>query len=194
MCDAPGRRRDPDGGEVTNLTNNTARDITPAFSSDGKRIAFASNRDGNSGLFGLYVMNADGSDQQRIYYSKAMNGVGSWSPDGREIVFANDQEGGRIGNFEIYKIAVDSGEPEKRLTFRRLVNTAPVFSPDGKRIAFMSNADYEIYLMNSDGSGLLRLTRNSAEDITPGWSSDGKNIIFSSNRSGKFAIYEVAAP
>jgi Tol biopolymer transport system component len=45
--------------------------------------------------------------------------------------------------------------------------------------------------MNSDGTGLLRLTRNAADDATPQWSRDGKNVIFSSNRTGKWAIYEM---
>lgn len=186
----------PDGSQSTNLTDNPARDINPAFSPDGKRIAFASNRDGNFGLFQLYEMNMDGSDTRRIFYSKALSGSPSWSPDGREIVFANDQEGGRIGNFEIYKIDAENGEIEKRLTFRRWIDTEPAYSPDGKRIAFTSNEDgnSEIYLMNSDGSGLLRLTRNAADDTNPRWSPNGQSIIFSSNRDGKFAIYEIQVP
>ena len=67
------------------------------------------------------------------------------------------------------------------------------FSPDGKRIAFVSSADgnAEIYLMNSDGAGLLRLTRNKAEDTTPQFSKDGKNLIFTSNRNGRFALYQI---
>ena len=45
--------------------------------------------------------------------------------------------------------------------------------------------------MNSDGSGLRRLTRNSADDVWPEWSPDGKKLLFASNRNGKFAIYEI---
>jgi len=60
-------------------------------------------------------------------------------------------------------------------------------------IAFVSDTDgnAEIYLMNADGTGLLRLTRNLANDSTPQFSKDGKRIIFSSNRNGKFALYEI---
>ena len=46
--------------------------------------------------------------------------------------------------------------------------------------------------MNADGTGLLRLTRDPAEDTQPAWSPDGKKIVFSSNRGGKFGIYELA--
>jgi TolB protein len=69
-------------------------------------------------------------------------------------------------------------------------------APDGTRIAFTSTSDgnQEIYLMNRDGSGLFRLTRNPAEDQWPDWSPDGKKLRFLSNRGGKSAIYEIALP
>lgn len=186
----------PDGSGLKNLTQNPAADRSPAWSPDGKQIAFVSNRDGDYGLFQIYAMNADGSNQHRVYYSKAISAWPSWSPDGRSIVFANDKEDNRSGNFEIFIIEPDTGEPERRLTFRRRYDVSPVFSPSGKRIAFASNTDgnYEIYVMNADGTGLLRLTRDAAEDNSPHWSPDETKIVFSSNREGKFAIYELTVP
>jgi Tol biopolymer transport system component len=175
------------------LTNNAARDVNPAFSPDGKQIVFSSNRDGNYGSYQLYTMNSDGSNQHRIYESKAMSLAPAWSPDGKQIIFTNDKEDGAIGNFEIFRIELETAESEKRLTFRRRSDSQPVFSPDGKHIAFVSNTDgnAEIYLMSADGTGLFRITRNQAEDTTPQFSKDGKKIIFSSNRTGKFGIYEI---
>lgn len=182
------------GGDVVNLTNNATRDARPAWSPDGAKIVFSSNREGNYDVYALYTMNADGSDQHRIYYSNAISTDPSWSPDGRQIVFSNDKEDGRTGNFEIFSIEPETTNPERRLTFRRRYDTQPVFSPDGRRIVFTSNTDgnAEIYLMNADGSGLLRLTRDAGDDTGPSWSPDGRKIIFSSNRSGRYAIYEVA--
>jgi len=182
-----------DGSGLTNLTNNPARDVSPAFSPDGKQIVFASNRDGNFGAFNLYTMNADGTNQRQIYQSKARSFAPAFSPDGKQIIFTNDKEDGATGNFEIFKIELEIAESEKRLTFRPRVDSYPAFSPDGKRIAFVSNTDgnAEIYLMNADGTGLFRLTRNQAEDTTPQFSKDGKRIVFSSNRSEKFALYEI---
>jgi Tol biopolymer transport system component len=48
--------------------------------------------------------------------------------------------------------------------------------------------------MNSDGTGLFRLTHSKADEVAPQFSKDGKTLIFASNRNGKFAIYEIAVP
>ncbi len=184
----------PDGKDLTNLTQHAARDFYPMFSPDGKQIAFASNRDGNYGGYNLFVMNLDGGGQRLIHSDKlGMSVEPAWSPDGRELIFANDREDGATGNFEIFKIRLDQTGVAQRLTVRRRADGHASFSPDGKRIVFNSTADgnAEIYLMNSDGTGLIRITRNPADDKTPRFSGDGQRIIFSSNRDGKFALYEI---
>jgi Tol biopolymer transport system component/DNA-binding winged helix-turn-helix (wHTH) protein len=182
----------PDGAGLRNLTNNPAKDVTPAWSPDGKQIAFASNRGNPTQVFQLFLMNADGTNQQQVY-SSASSASPNWSPAGEEIVFANDKEDFRTGNYEIFSIASKNGGAEKRLTFRKRYDVSPVYSPNGKHIVFVSQADgnSELYLMNRDGDEIRRLTRNSAEDLAPHWSPDGSRIIFSSNRHGKFGIYEI---
>ena len=109
------------------------------------------------------------------------------------IAFANDMEDDRTGNFEIFTIEPETTEPEKRLTFRQQYDVSPAYSPDGNRIAFTSHSDgnWEIYMMNSDGSRQIRLTRDTADDGDPTWSPDGKRIIFTSLRGGRAAIYEM---
>jgi Tol biopolymer transport system component len=65
------------------------------------------------------------------------------------------------------------------------------YAPDGTKIAFMNNydGDYEICVMNADGTGVKQLTKNSAVDAYPSWSPDGSRIAFTSNRDGDFDIY-----
>ena len=180
-------------GELRNLTNNPARDIQAAWSPDGSRIVFSSNREGNYDIFSLYVVNADGTNPHRIYYSNSISAYPFWSHDGRTILFANDKEDNRSGNFEIFAIEPETVNPEVRLTFRKRYDVQAIFSPDGSRIAFVSNADgnWEIYLMRSDGSDLLRVTRHIGDEVAPSWSADGRRIVFQSDRHGRSAIYEV---
>ncbi|MCG8098235.1 MAG: hypothetical protein JAZ05_04000, partial [Candidatus Thiodiazotropha taylori] len=82
-----------------------------------------------------------------------------------------------------------------RLTDNGATNWAPSWHPDGKRIVFSSNMDdwrddyktyghnFELYLINSDGSGLERITYNKIFDSFPMFSPNGKKIVFGSNRN-----------
>lgn len=186
----------PDGSGLRNLTQDQAKDLFPAWSPDGKQIVFASNRGSGSDSYSLYLMNIDGSDLHLVYQSSAISVFPNWSADGHEIVFANDKEDNRSGNFEIFSFSPGSDRSEKRLTFRRRVDTMPAFSPDGKKIVYVSEGDGnpEIYLMNADGSGALRLTRDPGIDTFPRWSPDGRKIIFISDRGGRASIYEIEIP
>ena len=67
-----------DGSGQTNLTNNVANDLSPAWSPDGSQIAFYSGRDGNTEI---YIMNADGSGQTRLTNNAANDGHPAWSPN-----------------------------------------------------------------------------------------------------------------
>ena len=79
-----------DGSGVARLTDSEATDADPAWSPDGRRIAFASDRDGGSNI---YVMNADGSGVARLTDSSAGDYGPAWSPDGRRIAFASERDG-----------------------------------------------------------------------------------------------------
>jgi TolB protein len=75
-------------------------------------------------------------------------------------------------------------------------NWWPTWSPDGERIAFVSRrqgGNVDIYVMNADGSNLVRLTYHDAADAQPSWSPDGAFIAFTSKRVGKDALYMVRA-
>ena len=118
----------------------------------------------------------------------------AWSPQGTKIAFAGDRADGTSRGLDIFLLDLSDPTNEKILAVRRFHDSLPAFSPDGKQITFVSQADgnSEIYVINADGSGLLRLTRNQAEDTSPQFSKDGRKIIFSSNRNGKYAIFDLA--
>ena len=161
------------GAGLTRLTTNTASDVEPAWSPDGSKVAFATNRDGN---FEISVINADGQNPVRLTSSSAADRAPAWSPDGTKIAFTSFRD----GNGEIYVMGADGSNPV-RLTNHPGFDTDPVWSPDGSKIAFSSTRDgnAEIYGVDATGSGLTRLTSNNVDDVQPAWSPDGTKLVFS---------------
>jgi len=173
-----------DGTEVTQLTDDAASDVSPVYSFDGTRIAFASYRDGN---WEIYRMSEDGSGQTNVtQLSTAQDLAPSW--ECYWIAFQSDRD----GNWEIYKTDPD-GQEQIRLTENEASDEAPAWSPDGSKIAFQSNRDgnWEIYVMDADGQNVTRITENAAIDRNPTWSPDGKWIAFESDRDGQFELYKI---
>ena len=159
----------------------------PAWSPDGTKIAFHSDRDGN---FEIYVMNSDGSGVTRVTNNAALDGVPVWSPDGTKIAFASSRD----GRNEIYVMSSD-GSGVTRASSEQEEEQQPSWSPDGTRIAFISAraGQYDVYVMNADGSGITRLTNDPAGTFEPSWSPDGTRIAFRSNRDGNPQIYVMNA-
>ena len=184
---------DPDGSNVTRLTNNSAVDVGARCSPDGTRIVFASNRHGD---FEIFIMDADGSDQTRLTDNTFYEAWPSWSPDGRRIFFSSDRDSPpgpepergyrpgrelRWGIMEIYVMDAD-GSSQTRLTDTPVGEWYPDLSPDGRRITFTSGSGpaSEVFVMDVDGSNLTRLTNDDNFDETPTWSPDGTKIAYKS--------------
>jgi len=179
---------------MTRLTNNLAEDESPEWSPDGKKIAFASNRDGAKNI---YVMNADGSDVVRLTNGSVGDEAPVWSPDGTRILFGSMRD----GNLEIYIMNSDGSE-QKRLTFNSVVDSGPAqFSPDGQKIVFSRSGaiegdayyNFDIYTMNIDGSDVRQLTFDPEYDAGPHWSPDGSKIAFVSGREKNFDVFVMNA-
>jgi len=149
------------------------------------RIAFLSFRDGN---WGLYVMDADGSNVLRLTDNKTEVSRFSWSPDGTRIAFAAQRYG---QNSVIYAVDAD-GRNLIQLTDNAEENRNPSWSPDGRRIAFTFSSAGEIHVMDVDGSNVAKLTDFGENGYAPQWSPDGSRIAFFSHwRSCQSEIYVV---
>ena len=108
-----------DGSSLTNLTNNPADDGGPAWSPDGRQIAFVSDRDGDSEI---YVMNADGSHQTNLTDNPEAIIWPAWSPDGRQIAFDFRV---RDGNTDIYVVNADGSSPTNLANPRQMIGIRP---------------------------------------------------------------------
>ena len=165
-----------DGSGLQRLTIGTR----PAWSPDGQRIAFG--RADKKYRVGVYVMNADGSEQRRL----VRHGTDPrWSPDGRSIAFVRRATLDGF-NYDIYVVDGEGG-PARSLTRSPAYENDPAWSPDGRRIAFVRGND--IWLMNADGSGQRRLTNGAAHDRAPSWSPDGRTIAFDRRVGSIHEIY-----
>lgn len=149
---------DTNGTHLKNLTNNPASDLLPRWSPDGQTLAFVSTRDG---VQKIYAMDADGSNVRLLSELDFARSYPNWSPDSKQIavkVFpsSGDDTAIAVMNADGSKTAV--------LTSDSADNNNPHWSPDGKHIAFDSNrnGDYEIYVMDADGSNVTQLTHISA--------------------------------
>ena len=179
---------DADGGNQKRLTNNPDGDWNPSWSPDGKRIAFSSRRDGHfENEFGIteeiYVMDANGKNQQRLTENRKNDWSPSWSPDGKRIAFASDRKGD-FQNFEIYVMDADGGN-QRRLTENRDNDVSPSWLADGKRIVFSSQRDgnYEIYVMDTDGGNLQNLTNNPHHaDVSPAWFNSSFSVALAGKK------------
>ncbi|MBL7166523.1 MAG: PD40 domain-containing protein [Dehalococcoidales bacterium] len=165
-------------------SGGTTKSATADVTVEPDRIIFLSDQ--NDDQWDLYIIEADGGNQERLTTSGVKLGHYDLSPDGRRVIFNIDED--------IYTVNDDGTWWTTLLSGRQAYE--PAWSPDGSKIAFQSweHDPSEIYVMDVDGGNLVRLTDNSAYDDYPAWSPDGSSIAFVSDRAGgTFQVYVMNA-
>ena len=156
------------GAYLVQLTQDTYHGRVNNFlswSPDGRWIAFEADRDRDDPE--IYLANAvDGTNQQRLTYTRALDEVPSWSPDGTRILFSSDMHSEpQSGDYDIYSMNAD-GSQLVRLTHTPGAASYPTMSPDGQKIAYSYSEETDnssrIMIMNADGSEQELLVANGS--------------------------------
>ena len=186
---------DGEGDHLRRITDNTANDFAPAWSPDGRRIAFTSNRDGDNDI---YTMDPDICDPDAVPAPECPDpevvqiineAIGQpalsdqfpvFSPDGASIAYQRAATG---ANPDVYVTGVNGVGAAANLTSHPALDALPDFAPDGTRLTFSSNrdgGDVDIFSVNLDGTNPVNLTPTRAvtNDRWSSWSPEGASIVF----------------
>jgi Tol biopolymer transport system component len=169
-----------DGTDLRRLTFSSESDTQPAWSPDGTKIVFVRFSGPECYPYSkggeIFVMNADGSDQQRLTQSTCERSDDSptWSPDGAKIAFVN----GIPPKNGLY-VMNTNGSDQTRIITQGFVFGSPAWSPNGSKLAVEGQG--RIFLINVDGSNPTAITNptSSDPDFDPVWSPDGSKLLFS---------------
>jgi TolB protein len=192
---------DLDGKIVKRLTDTPGYDAEATLSPDGTKMIFTSMRDGD---LDLYIMDLNTYKVKRITNTLGYDGGAWFSPDGKKIVWraSRPKTPEEIADYknllkqnlvaptsmEVW-VANADGSDAKQITNYGQANWAPNFLPDSRQIIFCSNHEYSrgfpfnMYLTDTNGNGLEKISRDNGFDAFPMFSPDGKKIVFSSNRN-----------
>ncbi len=194
---------DRDGSHLRQLTHFGVYTAEGTLSPDGRTIVFTSLKDGD---LEIYTMRVDGSHLRRLTFTPGYDGGPVFSPDGRKIVYrayhpADPSELAdyrtllaqhivRPSRMEIWVMNAD-GSDQHQITHLGGANFAPSFTPDGRRIIFSSNyrhprgpgaRNFDLYLVDLDGSHLEQVTTDPEFDGFPQFSPDGTHLVWESGR------------
>jgi Tol biopolymer transport system component len=177
----------PDGSKQVRVTYDVASDVDPDLSPNGQNIVFTSSQTGNNDIF---IRDRWGRIRN-LTNNPANDEWARWSPDGKQIVFGSNRDG---GVFEIYLMNAEGSGTPVRLTDVPVLSRYPSWSPDGKQIVFRRGID--IFTTNADGSSApTQLTYEVAPSFAqmPAFSPDGRYIAFMSFREGYCSVFRMNA-
>ena len=166
----PGRNA-PSGQEPKALITSSRGDHCPAYSPDGRRIAFGSTRSGSANI---WICDQDGSNPFQLTDLTREAGMPRWSPDGRTLLFdARD-----AGDSNIYAVDAEGGIP-RRLTPEPSEDYNPSWSRDGRWVYFSSDRgkSREIWKVAVHGGPAVQVTQKGGFDAAESW--DGQHLYYS---------------
>jgi len=175
---------DFDGSNPKAVISNGAINLTPAWCSDGKRLAYTSFVEGGADL---YVQDLSGKRQKIASYS-GVNINPAWVPGKSELAISCSF----TGSSEIYLLTAE-GKIIKRITNSWGINTSPTFSPDGSQLAFVSDrgGSPQIYVCDINGGNVRRVSFSGRYSTQPAWSPKGDKIAYTTGAGSVIDIYVV---
>ncbi len=207
---------DLEGGRARRVSTGVGKTTCSFFRPDGKKIIFASSHldpdakkqyaeeyqrrkdDAAAGkhrryqwdfdpYMTIFEANPDGTDLKPLTDAKGYNAEGSYSPDGKQIVFTSNRDA--ADSLEIYVMDADGKNVRKVTNAPHCYNGGPFFSPDGKRVIFRSDRKekdrLQLYVINADGTGEKALTDDQNWVCwAPYWYKDGKHIVYTAADHG----------
>ena len=174
---------------LTNITNSSENDWTPAFSPIANQIIFSTYFPENDN-YDIFIMNDDGTQKENLTNTTSYEKFPQFSPDGSFIIY----QGWQKGKMEIFFTSLLD---KNRINLTRNINSNDIishgnaFSPDGQLIVFTSerDGDRNIYIMQTNGDNQEKITNHNSNDYEPSFSPDGQLIVFTSERDGNKEIY-----
>ena len=181
-----------DAGTPLRLTTDPAEDVGPAWSPDGRYLAFLRRSATENGIF---IVPALGGAERKLGQTEHnLFSRLSWSPDGKSLALAD--RGSPQDRYGIFLVSVEDGGKQKLTSPPGLSDDMyPAFSPDGRTLAFIRSSrlnSEDIYLISMQGGNLQQLTTDERRIHSFTWTADGREIVFSSNRGGGFSLWRVA--
>jgi WD40 repeat protein len=152
--------------------------LYPAWSPDGKQIAFQYVDPGTGQFDGLWLADADGTNLRRVPGSEPQDRAPTWSPDGKYLAFESVREGAS----GIFVVELASGAVTPLLSSQQVAYEQPAWSPDGKAIAYIlrqvsvQGETRQLYVISDDGSNPRRLA-DLDHVLSASWSPDGKQLV-----------------
>lgn len=180
----------PNGEALHRLTDDPLFDACPAYSADGKRIAWCNGVRARGGIIEIWTMKANGEDKHQVTHLSGRMIFPDFSPDGARIAF-----GGRLPgatNDDIFVINTD-GSGLVQLTTDLANDSLPAFSPNGDKIAFISSRSGldQVWLMDADGTDPQQLTFDAVfKGQVPDWSPAGTQIAYAAGDPGDILVMD----